>query len=74
MVKESTGEMYTTYRTVIIAANGEKFQCVSEFVAKSFGPLVHRFGKGALSPPLPIKIIQKTTGNKRKVFILQPAD
>ena len=71
-ISDDGTERVRTFRTVLVTPDGETFAFVSGGVAKGVKHIFNQFGTEPLDPPLVVRIEQKTTSNKRRVYVMIP--
>lgn len=72
VLNKETGEMNPAPRIVLISADGEAIQFVSNGVAQSLRLILHYEGVGELLEPVPVIVKQKATRQGFKILYLQP--
>lgn len=69
-VSQETGETVKTFRTVLVDAEGTAVAFVSDGVADGIRHVYSEFGTETLDPPLMVKVEQRQTAKKRRVYKL----
>lgn len=69
-VSEETGETVRTFRTVLVRPDGTALSFVSQGVANGVRQIFNQFGDAPLDPPLRVRIEQRETAKKRRVYVL----
>jgi hypothetical protein len=69
-VSQETGEVVNTFRTVLVDADGTAVAFVSDGVADGIRHVYSEFGTEPLDPPLIVKVEQRQTAKKRRVYKL----
>lgn len=65
-----TGEIVKSYRTVLVGPDGTAVAFVSQGVANGIRQIYSEFGTEPLDPPLRVRVEQRTTSKKRRVYVL----
>lgn len=73
LTDDETGELITTYRTVLISPNHEAIAFVSAGIARGVHSIFQRFGRTPLDPPLSVVPTVKMTQKKRRIYVLVPS-
>jgi hypothetical protein len=71
---EETGETVRTFRTVLVTPERATYAFVSQGVARSVQAIYEQFGNKPLDPPMLLKVEQKTTSKRRRLYVLVPAE
>lgn len=71
-LSDDGSEKVRTYRTVLVTPEGDTYAFVSGGVANGVRHIFNQFGTAPLDPPLVVRIEQKTTSNKRRVYVMIP--
>ena len=69
-VSQETGDVVKTFRTVLVDADGNAVAFVSDGVADGIRHVYSEFGHETLDPPLMVRVEQRQTAKKRRVYKL----
>lgn len=71
-INKETGDVVQTYRTVLMTPDLVPYAFVSGGVASGIQQIHAEFGTAVLDPPLYLRVEQKNTANKRRMYVLIP--
>lgn len=71
LVDENTGELVDCMRTVLVMADGKRFEAISQGIVSSLSKMFGIFGQPTYNPPLKVKVVEQKTRSGFKTNTLE---